>query len=182
LKLNGTAASEEGFGLETIGATQAGVGALIGLGLEGLGTLLAHGFIDEQADALGEAAGAFLVEELQNGVQKFRIALVGHFGVELAVFADTPTGNQDGPPSTSFSRAERPSPFGARLRSARYARLRSASPQRGRGAWKKDNLQNQIHTNAFGLNHNVANGFSAITWLIQPRYTLSQNHKFHWEK
>jgi hypothetical protein len=31
-----------------------------------LGTLLAHGFIDEQADALGEAAGAFLIEQLQN--------------------------------------------------------------------------------------------------------------------
>jgi hypothetical protein len=50
---------------------------------------------DKQADALGEAAGAFLIEELQTGVQKFRIALVGHFGVELAVFADTSTGNHD---------------------------------------------------------------------------------------
>ena len=64
LELNGTTAGDEGFGFETIGVTQAGVGAFIGLGLEGLGTLLAHGFIDEQADALGEATGAFLIEEL----------------------------------------------------------------------------------------------------------------------
>jgi hypothetical protein len=65
----------------------------------------------------------------------------------LAVFADTPTGNQYGPPSTSFSRAERLRPSGVRLRSARYARLRSASPRRGGGAGKKDNLQKQIYTN-----------------------------------
>ena len=83
LELNGTAAGDEGFGLETIGVAQAGVGPFIGLGMEGLGTLLAHGFIDEQADALGEATGAFFIEELQNGVQKFRIALVGHFGVDV---------------------------------------------------------------------------------------------------
>ena len=83
LELNGTAAGDEGFGFETIGVAQAGVGAFIGLGLEGLGTLLAHGFIDEQADALGEAAGAFLIEQLQNGVQKFRIAVVGHFGIDV---------------------------------------------------------------------------------------------------
>ena len=83
LELDGTAAGDEGFGFETIGVAQTGVGAFIGLGLEGLGTLLAHGFIDEQADALGEAAGAFLVEELQNGVQKFRIAVVGHFGIAV---------------------------------------------------------------------------------------------------
>jgi hypothetical protein len=83
LELNGAAAGDEGFGLETIGVAQAGVGSFIGLGLEGLGTLLAHGFIDEQADALGEAAGAFFIEELQNGVQKFRIGLVGHFGVDV---------------------------------------------------------------------------------------------------
>ena len=107
-------------------------------------TLLAHGFIDDQADAVGEAAGAFLVEELQNGVQKFRIALVGHFSVELVVFAGAPTENHDGPTSTSLLRAERPGPLGARLRSAR---LNSASPQRGRGAWKKDNIQKQIYTN-----------------------------------
>jgi len=66
----------------------------------------------------------------------------------LAVFADTPTGNQYGPPSTSFLRAERLHPSGVRLRSARYARHRSASPRRGVGGGRKDKLQKQIYTNA----------------------------------
>ena len=83
LELDGTAPGEEGFGFETIGVAEAGVSAFIGLGLKGLGTFLGHGFIDEEADAFGEAAGAFVVEELQNGVQEFRIALVGHFGVDV---------------------------------------------------------------------------------------------------
>jgi hypothetical protein len=84
---------------------------------------------------------------LQNGVQEFRIAGVGHVVYWLAVFVDTPTGNQYGPPSTSFSRAECRSPSGVWLRSARYARLRSAKPRRGTGGAKKDNLQKQIYTN-----------------------------------
>jgi hypothetical protein len=71
---------------------------------------------------------------------------VGHFGFELDVFRDTPTGNQFGPPSTSFSRAERLHPSGVRLRSARYAHLRSASPRRGEDGWKKDNLQKHFYT------------------------------------
>src|ERR1700678_3522955 len=65
----------------------------------------------------------------------------------LVVFGDTPTGNQYDPPSTSFSRAERLAPSGVRLRSARYAHLRSASPRRGQGGEKKDKLQKQIYTN-----------------------------------
>src|SRR6266545_2926614 len=64
----------------------------------------------------------------------------------LDVFADTPTGNHCGPPSTSFARAEQLHPFGVRLRSARYARLRSASPQRGEAGGKKDNLQMHVST------------------------------------
>ena len=50
------------------------------------------------------------------------------------------------PPSTSFSRAVRLCPFGARLRSARYARLRSASPRRGQRRRNKDNLQKHFYT------------------------------------
>jgi hypothetical protein len=64
----------------------------------------------------------------------------------LDVFGYTPTGNQRGPPSTSFSRAKRLRPSGVRLRSARYARLRSASPQRGEAGWNKDNLQKAKYT------------------------------------
>src|SRR5262252_4633975 len=68
------------------------------------------------------------------------------FGLELDVFRDTPTRSQHGPPSTSFSGAERLPPSGVRLRSARYARLRSASPRRGEGGGKEDNLQKEIYT------------------------------------
>jgi hypothetical protein len=71
---------------------------------------------------------------------------VGHVVGLLDVFADTPTGNHCGPPSTSFPRAEQLHPFGVRLRLARYARLRSASPQRGEAGGKKDKLQKQIYT------------------------------------
>jgi len=78
LELDGAAAGGEGFGFETIGVAEAGVGAFIGLGLQGLAALLAHGFVDEQPDAFGEAAGAIFREQLQNGVQEFRMGLVGH--------------------------------------------------------------------------------------------------------
>jgi hypothetical protein len=73
------------------------------------------------------------------------------FGLVLDVFGYTPTGNPNGPPSASFSRAERLHPTGVRLRSARYARLRSASPRWGEDGGKKDNLQKQIYTGPYGL-------------------------------
>ena len=79
-ELNGADAGVEGFGFEAVGVALAGFGALIGLGLEGLGALLAHGLVDEQADAFGEAGGALLSQELQNGVQEFRLGLVGRHG------------------------------------------------------------------------------------------------------
>lgn len=59
----------------------------------------AHGFVDEEAEAFGEAVMALRSQKLQDVVQEFRI------GVS--------------------------SPSGVWLRSARYARLRSASPRRG---------------------------------------------------
>jgi hypothetical protein len=53
--------------------------------------------------AFGQAAsGALVSQELQNGVQEFRISAVGRHGFALDVFADTPTGNHYGPPSTSL--------------------------------------------------------------------------------
>ena len=147
LELDGAAAGGEGFGLEAVGMAKAGVRAFIGLGLQGLGAFLAHGFIDEEPDAFGESTGAVFSQQLQNGVQEFRIAWVGHVVVYVGCVCDTPTGNQYDPPSTSFSRAERQSPSGGRLRSARYARHRSAAPRRGTGGGKKDNLQKLIYTN-----------------------------------
>ena len=71
----------------------------------------------------------------------------------LDVFVDTPTGNQRGPPSTSFARAEQLHPFWVRLRSARYARLRSASPQRGEAGGKEDKLQKQVYTGQYIGHH-----------------------------
>jgi hypothetical protein len=59
------------------------IGPFIGLGLERLVALLTHGFIDEQTDAFGEAAGAFFIEQLQNRVQEFRIAGVGHVVMDV---------------------------------------------------------------------------------------------------
>ncbi len=88
---------------------------------------------------------AFFIEELKNSIQEFRIALVGHFGFEWDVFRDTPTGNQLGPPSTSFSRAGAPTPPG--LGCARLATLAFlASPRRGGGEGKKDKLQKDFYT------------------------------------
>jgi len=110
LKLDGPDAGGEGFGLEAVGMA----GALIRLGFEDLGVFQEHGFIAQETDALGEAIGALFSDELQDGVQEFRLVLVGHMRLMLVVFGDTPTGNQYGPPSTRFSRAERPCPFGAR--------------------------------------------------------------------
>jgi hypothetical protein len=89
---------------------------------------------------------ALLNQKLQDVVQKFRIGVVGHVVWWLDVFVDTPTGNHCGPPSTSFSRAERFHPSGVRLRSARYARHRSASPRRGGSGWMKYNLQKVFYT------------------------------------
>src|ERR1035438_6914201 len=145
LELDGTDAGVEGFGFEAVGVALAGFGAFVGLGLEGLRAFLAHGFVDQEADAFGEAAaGALLSEELQNVVQELRIRLVGRHGFALDVFGDTPTGNHYGPPSTSFWR--RQPPFGGGCAPARYARLRSAAPEGGLGGVKKSHLQKEFYT------------------------------------
>jgi hypothetical protein len=41
----------------------AGVGALIRLGLEGLGTFDLHGLVEQQAQSVGEAIGALVENE-----------------------------------------------------------------------------------------------------------------------
>ena len=78
---NGANAPGDGFVFKTIGVAFARVCALVGLRLEHLVAFDAHGFIDEQADAFGEAFVAMFGEVLQNGVQEFRIGLAGHFVV-----------------------------------------------------------------------------------------------------
>jgi hypothetical protein len=78
VKFDGAETSGEGFILEAVGVALAGVSALVRLGLEDLGTLDAHGLVDDESEAFGEAGGALFGDELQNGVQEFRIGVVGH--------------------------------------------------------------------------------------------------------
>ena len=133
-ELDGANAGGDGLGFEAIGLALPGFGAFVGLGLERLGAFLAHGFIDQEAEAFGEAVGALLGEKLQNGVHEFRIAWVGHFGFELVVFADTPTGNHYGPPPASFSRGERRHPHWG---SAALDALRSSSLRLTPKGWRR---------------------------------------------
>jgi hypothetical protein len=59
---------------------------------------LAYGFVDEQAHALGEVLVTLLGEQLQNGVQEFRLQrVVGQLVLPVAYFVDTPARNQAGP-------------------------------------------------------------------------------------
>ena len=70
LELDGADAGAEGFGFEAIGVALAGLGAFVGPGLEGLRTFLAHGLVNQETDAFGQAAaGALLGQELHNRVQ-----------------------------------------------------------------------------------------------------------------
>jgi hypothetical protein len=139
--------------------------------MERLGAFLAHGFVDQEADAGGQAAtDALLSQELQNGVQEFRIGSVGRHGFALDVFGDTPTGNHYGPPSTSFLR--RQPPFGDGCAPARYARLRSAAPEGGLGGRKKSNLQNNVYTSYPLATNTLCGGFDvALMWLCLPLKT-----------
>lgn len=78
LKGNGAKAGGESLGFETISLALTGVGALVGLSLEHGRALATHGLVDEEADAFGKTLVALFSEELQNGIQEFRVGLVGH--------------------------------------------------------------------------------------------------------
>ena len=78
---DGTDAAREGLGFVAVGITLAGVGALVGLGLEDVMAFDAHRFVDEDAEPFGEAVVALLSQKLQDVVQEFRIGVVGHVGV-----------------------------------------------------------------------------------------------------
>ena len=77
-KGDGAHPAGEGFGLVAVGVTQAGVGAFVRLGLKDLMAFDTHGFIDENAQAFGEAVVALFSQQLQDVVQQFRIGVVGH--------------------------------------------------------------------------------------------------------
>ncbi len=80
---DGADAAGEGFGFVAVGVTLAGVGALVGLGLEDVMALDAHGFVDQEAQAFGEAVVALLRQKLQDVVQEFRIGVVGHVVLDV---------------------------------------------------------------------------------------------------
>ena len=81
----------ESLWFETVGMTQAGVGAFERLGSEHVGTLSLHGLVDEQAKAFGKAIGAFFIEELQHGLEELRMIEVGHVWFWCWCFRDTST-------------------------------------------------------------------------------------------
>ena len=87
---DGTHAGLEGFWFEAVGMAQAGVGALERPRLEHMGTLGLHGLVDEQAKPFGKAIGAFVIEELQHGLEELRMSEVGHVWFGCWCFRDTP--------------------------------------------------------------------------------------------
>jgi hypothetical protein len=60
---DGADAAGEGFGFVAVGVAFAGVGALVGLGLEDFMAFDAQGFVDEDAEAFGEAGVALFSQE-----------------------------------------------------------------------------------------------------------------------
>ncbi len=77
-ELDGADTGGEGFWFEPVGAAQATIAALAGTGLEDGAALLNHDLIDEEAQAFGKARRALGGEQLQNGVQKIKINMVGY--------------------------------------------------------------------------------------------------------
>jgi len=151
VELDGAEAGGEGFVLEAIGIAEAGLGALVRSGLEDLGTFDPHGLVDEQAEAFGEAGGALIGDELQNGVQEFRIGGVGHVRFGVGCVCCTPTGNPSGPPSTSFFVRGTALPLrgSAALGSLRSPSLRLTPEGQGgmnEAQFTERNLHRQIHT------------------------------------
>ena len=130
----------EGFGFESIGTPQAILATLVGAGLQNGGAFLDHGLVDEQAQALGKAGGTFGGEELQNGCQKLSINLVGHVCVFIGCVC-----HPNRKPHWPAPGELRASPFRGRLRSARYARLRSAAPGRGAQIAKNQITEQTLH-------------------------------------
>ena len=80
---DGADTAGEGFGFVAVGLALAGGGALVGLGLEDLMAFDAHGFVDEEAQAFGEAVVTLLSQQLKDVVQEFRIGVVGHVVLDV---------------------------------------------------------------------------------------------------
>lgn len=106
LEVNRPHTGVESLGSEAIGGAEPGGGVHLGLGLEHVGAFLAYGFVDQKAEAFGEAIRAFAGEELQNGSKQFSIDLVGHvWGFGWMCLLTLPTENHAGPLPTNFAQA-----------------------------------------------------------------------------
>ena len=126
-ELDGADTGGEGFWFEPVGEAQAAIAPLVGTGLKDGAALLNHGLIDEEAKALGKAGRALGGQQLQNGVQKIRINVVGHVSVFVGCVLSHPIRKPHWPAPGEL----RASQFRGRLRSARYARLHSVGPGKG---------------------------------------------------
>ena len=71
------------FWFEAVGITQAFLGALIRSGIEGVGALGFHRFVDQQAEALGECVLLVVQKELQNRFDNVSLISVGRVFVHL---------------------------------------------------------------------------------------------------
>ncbi len=100
---DGTDAAAERPGFVAVGVTLAGVGAFVGLGLENLMAFDAHRFVDEQADAFGEAGVTLLSQELQDVVQEIRIGVVGHVVLDVGCVCRHPNRKPTWPALDQFS-------------------------------------------------------------------------------
>ena len=58
--------------------TQPGLRTLVGFGAQDRGTLASHGFVDDQADALGETSGALFDEKLHDDGEDVSVFPVSH--------------------------------------------------------------------------------------------------------
>lgn len=121
---DGTDAAGEGLGFVAVGVTLASVGAFVGLGLENLMAFDAHGFVDEQADAFGEAGVALLGQELQDVVQEIRLGVVGHVVLDVGCVCRHPNRKPTWPALDQFSPRGPSSPLRG---SAALGSLRSPS-------------------------------------------------------
>jgi len=133
-EFDGAAAGGEGLWLESVGAAQAGITTFVGPGVEDGGAFLNHCLVDEKAEALGKAGGAFIGEKLQNGGQEIRINLVGHVCVFVGCVWIHPNRDHTGPLPASLKRKPHPGP-------AAFGSLRSPSlrrPRMGRSGVKSN--------------------------------------------
>gem|GEM_PF-1481273 len=131
----------KGFGFESIGSSKALLATLVRAGLKDGRAFLDHGLVDKQAQALGKAGGTIGGKELQKSGEKFRINSVGHVCVFVGCVLSHPNRKPHWPAPGEL----RARPLRGWLRSARYARLRSAGPVRGAQIAKSPITEESLH-------------------------------------